>query len=274
MNPNRLINDIKQELGIGTFISTRYSDYDLLNIVTGKTRMTFSRIYGYDWYIPHIKFEPKDRYNSRFMAYRIPDFILKELEFEKSGVIDVRYLGMAPSTSAESINGNDSFYRPPAMTPFLGSATGLGSGYWGGSESPTYYMQGMSQMVGIAQVGQAMEFYRKPLKARFKSPNIIEFDPRGMHTDGVDFELRIKVGHARNLSTIDEPHYYIFKKLAIYDIKEFLWNTELKGLDGLSNGYDNISLKIDDWAEAANQRDEYIKELEQDIVLLEGITVY
>lgn len=272
MNPNRLLNDIKMELGIGTFIQTRYSDYDLLNLINGKTRMTFSRIYAHELYIPHIQFNQLNSYAGRFLSFRIPDNIMEEMAFEKSAIIDVRNINMAPTTQGST--GNDSFYRPPAMSPFLGSGTGLGSGYWSGYDTPVYYQQGMSQMMGIAQVGQAMEFYRKPLKARFRSPNIIEFDPRGMQVENVDFELRLKVGHARNLLTIDEPHYYIFKKLCIFDIKELLWNTELKGLDGLSNGYDNISLKIDDWADAPAQRDEFIKDLEQDIVLLEGITTY
>ena len=64
------------------------------------------------------------------------------------------------------------------------------------------------------------------------------------------------------------------QRLGIYDVQELLWNSELKGLDGLSNGYDNIALRIDDWQNASQNRAEYIKELEADIVLMEGITTY
>lgn len=278
MNPNRLIKDIKMELGIGTFISTRYSDYDLLEVILHKARMIFSRIYGYDLFIPHIEFKAKDAYNSKFLAFRLPEYILDEMQFEESAIIDVRQLNMAPENPLVAGNTDD-MYRVPIISPsqYPGGSFGADGGFWSNfytGYQPTYYQQGMSSFLGIAQVGMSMEYYRKPIKARFRSPNVIEFDPRGMSPFTTDFELRLKVGHAKNLMTIDEAHYYIFKNLAIFDIQEFLWNTELKGLDGLSNGYDNISLKIDDWAEASNRRNEYIKELEADIVLMEGISTY
>ena len=41
--------------------------------------------------------------------------------------------------------------------------------------------------------------------------------------------------------------------------KSFYGIVSLKGLDGLSNGYDNIALRIDDWQNASQNRAEYIK---------------
>ena len=56
MNPNKLIKGIKQELGIGTFIVTMFSDYDLYERILASARMWFSRIYAHEIYIPQIKF--------------------------------------------------------------------------------------------------------------------------------------------------------------------------------------------------------------------------
>ena len=132
----------------------------------------------------------------------------------------------------------------------------------------------VSAFLGAAQTQAAMEMYRKPLKAKFRAPNMIEFDVRGASPYVDTYELRIKVGHPKSLYSIDEPHYIMMHKLGIYDVQELLWNSELKGLDGLSNGYDNIALRIDDWQNASQNRAEYIKELESDIVLMEGISSY
>lgn len=271
MNPNRLLYDIKTELGIGTFIQTSASDYQLLSIIEHKARMIFSRIYACDLYIPHITFSEKDRYNSRYLGFRLPQYILNEIQFEHGSIVDVRYFNPAPADCGDSI------HYDMAFSPSLMPAGTVDGGYWNNfytAYQPQYYQQGMSTMLGMLQAGMSMEYYRKPLKVRFRAPDCLEFDPRGMNPYEQDFELRLKVSHPRSLYTIDEAHYYIFKKLCIFDIQEFLWNNELKGLEGLSNGYDNISLKIDDWAEASSRRDEYIRELEQDIVLMEGISAY
>lgn len=278
MNPNKLLKDVKRKLGIGTFISTQFSDYDLFEAIQDKARLIFSRIYAHEIYIPHIEFDCKNRYASRFLSFRLPDYLMRELEFERSAVIDIRYLGMAPEDPITDANTNDMYYAPVVGTSsFPGGSFGMDAGFGGNfytGYQPTYYMQGLSSMLGIAQTHLSMEMYRKPIKARFKSPNIIEFDPRGMSPFVTDFELRLKVGHSMNLYTIDQAHYYMFEKLATFDIQELLWNAELKGLDGLSNGYDNISLKIDDWADASKNRDEYIEKLEADIVIMDGISSY
>ena len=44
MNPNKLIKDIKQSLGIGTFIVTMFTDYDLFERILTSARLWFSRI--------------------------------------------------------------------------------------------------------------------------------------------------------------------------------------------------------------------------------------
>lgn len=271
MNPNRLIKDVKEKLGIGTFIETKYTDYDLYDRILSSARMWFSRIYAYEIFIPSMKFDNSLRYNGRVYSYKIPEYITKELAYEKTGVIDVRHLRQAFST----VEDTGMMYLPTADTMYPPPADGVGSTYMGAmSATPYYYMQGLAPYIGMAQTQASYEMYRKPIKAKFRSPNIIEFDLRGMSPVETNWELRLKVGHPVSLFSVDEPHYLIFQNLAVFDIQEFLWNSELKGLDGLTNGYDNISLKIDDWANASERRAEYIEKLEADVVLMEGITTY
>ena len=274
MNPNKLIKDIKQSLGIGTFIMTAFTDYDLFERILASARMWFSRIYAHEIYIPRINFTNEMKYNSRVLTFRIPEYIINELKYEGTSIMDVRHLRPAPSDVDPSTG---MMYLPNGSTmyPPVSSGGGYGSSFFGSMESkPSYYMQGMSALVGVAQVQAAYDMYRKPIKAKFRAPNMIEFDVRGASPYVDAYELRLKVGHPKNLMSIDEPHYIMMQRLGIYDVQELLWNSELKGLDGLSNGYDNISLKIDDWQNAAQNRIEYIKELEADIVLMEGISTY
>lgn len=273
MNPNKLIKGIKQELGIGTFIVTMFSDYDLYERILASARMWFSRIYAHEIYIPQIKFTKEMAYNGRVLTFRIPEYITNELKFEGVGIVDIRHLRPAV-TSVEGDTGMMYMPNGSTMYPPVSDGGGYGSSFGLASATPSYYMQGMSAFLGAAQTQAAMEMYRKPLKAKFRAPNMIEFDVRGASPYVDTYELRIKVGHPKNLYSIDEPHYIMMHKLGVYDVQELLWNSELKGLDGLSNGYDNIALRIDDWQNASQNRAEYIKELESDIVLMEGISSY
>ena len=273
MNPNKLIKDIKQSLGIGTFIMTAFTDYDLYERILSSARMWFGRIYAHEIYIPKIKFDNSMKFNGRVLTFRIPEYIINELKYEGTSIMDIRHLRPA-SSDIETDAGM--MYMPSGSTMYPPIDDGYGNGAHFGStiSSPAYYMQGMSAFVGVARMQAAQEMYRKPLKAKFRAPNMIEFDVRGASPYVDTYELRLKVGHPKNLLSIDEPHYIMMYKLGVFDIQELLWNSELKGLDGLSNGYDNIALKIDDWASASERRAEYIKELESDIVLLEGISTY
>lgn len=89
------------------------------------------------------------------------------------------------------------------------------------------------------------------------------------HTDILQhlpfIELYVFVKHADNLNTISPTKMEYFEKLAIIDIKMFLYNG-LKHFDGLETVYANIDLKIQDWGNAEADRETLIQEFQDKYV--------
>lgn len=260
MNINHLLNDVKKSLGLGTFIKTKYSDYDLMAYIQSHTRNVVSRIYGYRVVMKHVSFGNHNCYDNSSLIFTLPESLLRELEQQESYITGIRELKV-------------SMYDPNVQNAFTAPSTGTGLNY--GMPNGNMHFGGLEGMTANACLRMSREMIRRPIRASFIPPNLIKFDQEGMTPQESFYDITVKVGHPLSMCTIPQSLYHIIVQLAKYDIMEFLWNNELKGLEGLSNGYDNISLKIDDWANAGTARDEYIKEnLEGDIMVMEGMHSY
>lgn len=77
--------------------------------------------------------------------------------------------------------------------------------------------------------------------------------------------LELLVVHPKNLNTISPTKMEVFEKLAIIDVKIFLYQ-ELKHFDNLETVYSNIELKIDDWSNSDSDREDFISFLEDSYV--------
>lgn len=278
MNPNKLLKDVKTELGIGSYIATKFSDYEIYQNIVDKARKDFGRIYGYDWFIRQIQFNQKNSVNGKYGAYFIDNSIMKELKFEESSITGIRHLGIAVQN--KFLDAKESDYFMPIGGPAIvygGGMSGINNHYgtfFGGMQS-NYPYQDLAPQLGIMQTRVAMEMYRQKIKAKFEPPDRLIFDPRGIDPSAVNFELELKIHHPRSMWTIDEGFYHIVFQLAIYDTQTLLWNGELKGVDELPNGYDTSSLKISHWENAHRDKIEYLQKCaEEDVSILAGGNMY
>jgi hypothetical protein len=95
---------------------------------------------------------------------------------------------------------------------------------------------------------------------QFLPPNMIEiFSGYAM---GNTYRLSIALSHAENLSTLPATCYSSFLKLATLDVKNYLYNT-LIHYDNLSTAYGQLSLNIDRWSNADDDRRALIEKWEQ-----------
>ena len=95
---------------------------------------------------------------------------------------------------------------------------------------------------------------------QFLPPNMIEiFSGYAM---GNTYRLSIAISHAENLSTLPATCYSSFLKLATLDVKNYLYNT-LIHYDNLSTAYGQLSLNIDRWSNADDDRKALIEKWEQ-----------
>ena len=76
---------------------------------------------------------------------------------------------------------------------------------------------------------------------------------------GGTVELECKIPWP-NLVSIPPEYYSIFMDLAKLDCKIYLWN-QLKYLENIVTPVGNMDLKVSDWENADNQRDDFLKDL-------------
>ena len=79
---------------------------------------------------------------------------------------------------------------------------------------------------------------------------------------GNTYRLTIALSHAENLSTIPATVYSSFLKLATLDVKNYLYNT-LIHYENLQTAYGQLSLNIDRWSNAEDDRRSLIEKWEQ-----------
>ncbi len=113
-----------------------------------------------------------------------------------------------------------------------------------------------TMMLGHAQAHLASAV-TPPFTFEFEHPNIVHMYNYSSYSR--DVTVKIDVEHFENLSSIPPAQFESFRQLVILDMKIFLYGM-LKHYTDLSTPLGNISLKIDDWANAEATRDELINE--------------
>ena len=72
------------------------------------------------------------------------------------------------------------------------------------------------------------------------------------------FDVEVFTTHAKNLSTIQDGVATMFEELVKLDMMKVLWNTDLKYIDNIETPYSVVQLKIDEWANAEDKRQDLI----------------
>lgn len=95
-----------------------------------------------------------------------------------------------------------------------------------------------------------------PFIFKYEYPNLLYI--YNMNSMATEVRVELALQHSDNLATITNTSWESFYELAIIDIKQFMYNT-LKHYRDMQTAYGNITLKIDDWENAANERKELIE---------------
>lgn len=223
MNLSNVITRIKLKLGLIN-ISTPFENLDdtILTILNDITTPTFSIYYPYKdtlhIHLHDLELLEKDALYEKVL---LPDFKTRELLY----VFDVKY-------------NNDDL---------------SGLGYYGGGV-PLLEGNLMNQVM-LANAGASMMSTMIP-KMTFKFEQ-----PRTLYVynafSSCDLQIELGFAHDKSLASIPETCREEYLKLALLDVKENLYPT-LKQYTEISTAIGNINLKIDDWADAENQRRELI----------------
>ena len=128
-------------------------------------------------------------------------------------------------------------------------------GYWGGGIPlirGNMLRQGMLTNAGLALTNKMVP----KMTFKFEYPRQITLY-NIFSSANVVFELGLM--HDENLASIKPTQEESFFELASLDVKDVLYQTA-KHYNEISTPYGNISLKLDDWGQAADQRKQLIEE--------------
>lgn len=138
----------------------------------------------------------------------------------------------------------------------LAKFTDINNGYY----DSIYNNYGFEDIVMGQMNADMNSVYNSGIFVDFIYPNKITIDG----VTGIDLakrlpkvEVELLVKHANNLSTISPTKMEEFERLAISDIKMFLYNS-LKHYNNIETIFANIDLMIDDWSNAESDRDSII----------------
>lgn len=220
---SELIESIKMDLGIyGLSLPIDNLDEQLYNVFKLRTIKTFSQ---YHPYVEQIELD------------------LNELETNTNNFNKREYIIPNIFGDRRIISVRDVSQRP------------IGIGY-GQPSSMGCSMTSENMMLGTinADINSMMS---PPQTFEFIQPNRLVLYNMYMYATRVTIELTTE--HFSNLASIPASQWETFENLALLDTKRFLYGI-LKHYNEIQTAHGNINLRIDDWANAEQDRRELLKE--------------
>lgn len=252
MDINNVLRRIKMQLGIGRGIPVSTSDADLVDVIHIITLPDFCRYFKNDIRINNFRFMPEDRVpNSRNM-YMIPDTFREELRSQGIKIDGVKEIKASRYYDTDNDWGGGIIADP---NPGLMGNDGIFGG----------------MMVNAMGYHATNEVFESSKRAWFRAPHFIEFAIDYISPENYLYDMTLWTSHPDNMSSIPDGYMASFLKLAMMDVKIFLWNNEFFALDGTETGRGTI--KVPQWGGVEQERAEYIKEL-ADLMIMEEAIIF
>ena len=230
MNLSNLLTRIKISCGLYSIaLPFENPDEAMIDVIKNITLRTFST---YCPYYEQFRFDlhslEKLEKRANYEIYLLPDiFSERELLF----VRDVRY----------------------------DEADISGLGYWGGG-IPLLHGNMTNQAI-LSNAGLQLTSKMVPrITFKYEHPRKVTLY-NVLASAKLTFDLAFK--HDENLVSISPTMEESFFNLAVLDVKDMLYQT-LKHYNDIQSAYGNISMKLDEWQQASDQRKQLLEEWEND----------
>ena len=226
---SRLITSIKMDLGVyGMSLPFDNPDEALRNVIKIKTLPTFSQFSPQytSFMINTTELEAADNGTFQSKSFTVPDM------FDGRDILFVRRIDIDTSELADG-------YIDPI---YIGNELNY---------EDLITAQASANLLSMAIPSVTFDFH---------PPNKIEIYNSGLSFDN-RFKVTVALEHSENLTTIPKTSWTSFSKLATLDVKKFLYDN-LKLYSNLQTAYGNIDLKIDDWSNAEQERNDLINQWE------------
>lgn len=229
LSMSRVITSIKMDLGVyGLSLPFDNPDEALRNVIKIKTLPTFSQFSPQymTFTIDTNELEQHDDGTYQSKVFTIPDMF---------GDRDILYVRSLDVDTSELADG----YVDPI---YIGNELNY---------EDLISAQASANLLSLAIPSVTFKFY---------PPNKLEIFNAGLSFDN-KFKVTVALEHSENLTTIPKTSWTSFMKLATLDVKKFLYDN-LKLYGNLQTAYGNIDIKIDDWANAEQERNDLVNQWE------------
>lgn len=230
MNPSEFLTALKMDLGIYS-IAIPLEDVNgaLMNTVKLRSLRTFSQYYPYVMRqdVDITKWTRiKDHYSESI--YEIPEVMA-----------GLRIMEIRKVDQQNRLIGGGTF--SPLMDPSIDMYNDL-----------------MMSNVGAHLMSSAAP----PFTFKYVQPNLLYL--YNASTMSTQMTIEFAYEHAENFTTIPYTAWDSFYELALLDVKSFLYNS-MKHYQDLQTAYGTISLKIEDWASAAQDRKDLLSQWNENV---------
>jgi hypothetical protein len=238
INLSSILTRVKVDLGIyGLVLPIENADEEMANIIKDISLATYSNFF------PDV---------SR-VSIDIKDLVCLQNLYQESIYIIPDVFGGREILSIRKINPRSLLLSGGYYAPYIDS-------------SPELYMGMMMAQANADLISAAAPAFTY----RFAAPNKVHlFNITTMY--GI-LDIEFNLEHADNLSTVKKTQYDTFYELVSLDIKNFLYGS-LKHFRNIQTAYGTITLDVDDWATAANDRKDLVEKW-RDVYHLEQEQMY
>lgn len=253
LTPNNLLNNCKRLLGISTF-KLPITDDELLDILYQDTLPTFSR------YFP--------RYIKLKMNLRDCEKADNVVNSQRNNNI----ISSGTTTGSAAYHLDISMYGQDLVILDIEDIKNIDARL-NGYGNPYFYTDNAYDLLlnSFAQANLEAMVCVPPIYF-YQEPNILVIEEFGSLTEDM-VSITFLLMHAYDLSTIKMTYKDKLKKLFLLDLKINLYEI-LKHSDNIDTPFGQINLKIDDWANAQDKREELENEWEQHFLSHRRKTVF
>lgn len=250
LNINKLIRQIKNDIGLTGYYKTNFSDHDLYDIIKNHALVEWSRYFKLEVDMGTIGLGD----NLGSDIYFIPDWIIKKVEDCNLRIEDIKKIRFSAYAGVNAVGAQ------ARLTSMYVNQMNLNQAYAGVSTSLRY---------------GATDKYVDYLNAcHFESPNRIRFTWNvatrnkvlQMLNNGA-VSLSLRVSNPENLSSIDTGREHRFYELAMLNIMIVVYQNESKYIESINTGMGNLNLKIEDWQSAKDRKAELLEQLRSNSIL-------
>lgn len=252
MDMNVLLSKCKLELGIGKYLKIDMSDEELADKIVRQISLPmFSRYCKNRYLLRGINLDRVDD-EGRYII-PLPKNVLQSFE-----QFDVQIKGLQKLVRNEKAMG--AYFNSPLYVP----------NFNGARYNSSFGLDSFANSMTYASMAEAFDPGLNPI---FIEPYYIQMTDPVVNYSLFKFDLTINTTHANNLSTIPDSLGTLFEKLVLLDLKKVLYNTDLKYIDNLETPVATVQLKIDSWANAESEKEDFINTELKKANLLSSFTV-